>query len=78
MHFISKTFYSIRLPHLLICQIYAFLAEIQLAGLLSGTSDNLIVFSENDVVFPLVIEVRTRRGGSGRTSIQPHFGEFNI
>jgi hypothetical protein len=27
---------------------------------------------------PLVIEVRTRRGGSGHTSIQPHFGEFNI
>ena len=31
---------------------------------------------------PAVIEVRTRRGGSqlssGHTSIQPHFGEFNI
>jgi hypothetical protein len=25
-----------------------------------------------------VIEVRTRRGGSGHTSIQPHSGEFNI
>jgi hypothetical protein len=27
---------------------------------------------------PLVIKMRTRRGGSGHTSIQPHFGELNI
>jgi hypothetical protein len=27
---------------------------------------------------PPVIEVRTRRGGSGHTSNKPHFGEFNI
>ena len=27
---------------------------------------------------PPVIEVKIRRGGSGHTSIQPHFGEFNI